>query len=136
MKAFLISDLNSDTHHMYPSFGLQGDPRFSSTTIKRSVDIPGFCINGTLGYKINEGDTVDFKIISSHEEKAVSYNVIGTIDGSSDDVVIVSAHYDSYWGQCAMDDAAAVGAIWGVAKYIKDNGITPYYTLFIWQYLF
>ena len=28
-----------------------------------------------------------------------------------------------------MDDAAAVGVVWGVAKYIVDNDITPYYTL-------
>ncbi len=129
-KAFLICDMNSDTHHMYPAYGLQGDPREDIvTTLKRNIEIPGFCINGTLGGQINDGAKVDFKITASHEEDAKSYNVIGEIPGSHDGTVIVSAHYDSYWGQCAMDDASGVGVVWGIAKYIKDNDITPYYTM-------
>lgn len=102
-----------------------GNPNNIRTTV-----IPGFCITGSDGDRINDGDIVKFTMIPEWIQDVVSYNVIGKIDSSSEKVVIVSAHYDGFWAQGAIDNGAAVAAIFGVAKYIKDHpNITPIYDI-------
>ena len=46
-----------------------------------------------------------------------------------DEVVIIGAHYDSWWCQGAADDSGSISVVWGIAKYFADNNIKPYYTL-------
>lgn len=55
----------------------------------------------------------------------IAYNVIGRIAGkSSDEIIIVSAHYDKYfWG--FQDDSTAMGLIMAIAKTMKDAGYEP-----------
>ena len=94
-------------------------------------------INGSLGEKIrkeieenNDGNvTADIEICLHSFRDIESYNVIGTIPGVSKKIVIVSAHYDGWWGQCSGDDTASVSIVWAIAKYFSDNNIKPYYTL-------
>ena len=57
-----------------------------------------------------------------------SQNVIGEIIGSErpDEIILISAHLDSWdLGTGALDDGAGVGIVLGVAKLIKDAGLTP-----------
>ncbi len=54
-----------------------------------------------------------------------TYNVVGKIPGkSSDQQIIVSAHYDKYW-YGFQDDCAAVGLVFGVAKSMLESGYQP-----------
>jgi len=78
---------------------------------------------------LEERDTISLKIESNVEENDISYNVIGTIPGIYPDQIIIGGHYDSYWGQCTMDNSFGPAIAWGIAKYFKDNQITPKYTL-------
>lgn len=54
-----------------------------------------------------------------------AYNVMGKIKGkNSDQMIIVSAHYDKYfWG--FQDDCTAFGVVMGIAKSLKDSGYVP-----------
>ncbi len=54
-----------------------------------------------------------------------TYNVIGKIKGkSSDQQIIVSAHYDKYW-YGFQDDSAAIGVVLAMAKAMKDSEYVP-----------
>lgn len=57
-----------------------------------------------------------------------SYNIVGTIQGRSDDMVLMSAHYDSYFAGF-QDDNAAIALMLSIAKAIVDSGYTPEKTL-------
>lgn len=119
--AFLCSDYNDDTHFMAP---------FPNV-------IPGFMINGSLGAQIknsiNLGEDVraDFILNSTFYSDVVSHNVIGEIPGGlhPDQIIIIGAHYDSWWCRGTNDNGNAVAIIWGIAKYYADNNIIPDYTL-------
>ena len=127
--AFLYRDINDDTHLMITGCTpTKGDSRIKNPTLKPTSLLPGFGIDGLE--EVSKGSEVEFEMSPSRDGDVVSYNVIGTLDSPySSRVVIISAHYDSYWGECAMDDATGVGVVWGVAKYIKDNGIVPKYDI-------
>ncbi len=122
--AFLLADRHQDTY-------------FMPLLVRQSL--PGITINGSIGTQIKQnmedyGDcsvTADFYLKSSYIDNVVSKNVIGTIPGEVDEIVIVGAHYDSVWCQGAADDSGSVSVVWGIAKYIADKyeNITPYYTL-------
>lgn len=54
-----------------------------------------------------------------------TYNVIGKIKGkSSDQQIVVSAHYDKYW-YGFQDDSAAIGVVLAMAKAMKDSEYVP-----------
>lgn len=54
-----------------------------------------------------------------------TYHVTGTIKGkSSENRIIVSAHYDKYW-YGFQDDCAAIGLVYTVAKAMIDSGYVP-----------
>ncbi len=55
----------------------------------------------------------------------IAYNVMGKIKGrNSDQMIVVSAHYDKYfWG--FQDDCTAFGVVMGIAKSLKDSGYVP-----------
>jgi hypothetical protein len=63
---------------------------------------------------------------------ATSYNVIGEIpgDGSSDEIVLLGAHLDSWdLGTGAIDDAAGIGITVSAAKAIAERGAKPKRTI-------
>ncbi|MBU5434668.1 M28 family peptidase [Pseudoflavonifractor sp. MSJ-37] len=58
-----------------------------------------------------------------------SYNIVGTIPGRDPDaMVLMSAHYDSYFAGF-QDDNAAIALMFGIAKAIVDSGYQPEKTL-------
>ena len=57
-----------------------------------------------------------------------SYNIIGTIPGKGDDMVLMSAHYDSYFAGF-QDDNAAIALMMSIAKAVIDSGYKPEKTL-------
>lgn len=135
--AFLCADSLDNVHReimnafLPPSGILWGEPLY----------IPGFMIDGSLGNQINESITdgidvtADFALHAFVDRSVTSHNVIGTIPGQLDDkTIVIGAHYDSGWGQCAIDNAVGVGIMFGIAKYFSDYfsdnpDIKPYYTL-------
>lgn len=134
--AFFYGDVNDDTHfHTFGSSLTTGDFRQlepnADNQLKPWNPKPLFLISNNLKETLEglEQEEVHLKISSQETFETEAYNVIGTIPGSSSDVIIVCGHYDSYWGQCAMDNAMGPAIAWGIAKYFKDNDYTPEYTL-------
>ena len=125
-SAFLIYDINSDytfgeTHFMVSASSLRGDLLFDKGELYHQK-MAGFITSYDIGKPITDGQKIKFKIVADLNEKIESYNVIGTIPcEKSDDVIIVCGHHDSYWGQCAIDNAVGSAGVWGVAKYFSDN---------------
>lgn len=72
--------------------------------------------------------TVTLDVESTVTKDTTSYNIVGTIPGKSDDMVLMSAHYDSYFAGF-QDDNAAIALMMSIAKAIVDSGYTPEKTL-------
>lgn len=73
--------------------------------------------------------TADFYVKTTYFKDVESYNVVGTINGEVEDIIIIASHYDTVWGPCAADDAGSNSVVWSIAKYIADNEIVPHYTM-------
>lgn len=72
--------------------------------------------------------TVQLDVKSIVEQDVNSYNIVGTIPGKSDDMVLMSAHYDSYFAGF-QDDNAAIALMLSIAKGIIDSEYQPEKTL-------
>lgn len=72
--------------------------------------------------------TVQFDAKSTVERDVVSYNIVGMIPGQSAEMILMSAHYDSYFAGF-QDDNAAIALMFGIAKGIIDSGYQPQKTL-------
>ena len=73
--------------------------------------------------------TVSFRAESQVERDGTSYNIVGTIPGKDPDaMVLMSAHYDSYFSGF-QDDNAAIALMLGIAKGILASGYQPEKTL-------
>ncbi len=95
--------------------------------------LPIIYINKTIGWKLynnTEDYTVGFWMNQSLNETVESYNVIGQINGSNKNkTAIIGCLYDSMWCQGTTDSATGVGIMLAIAKYFKQNEITPKYNL-------
>ncbi len=95
--------------------------------------MPLICINYSLASEILEdldNATIDFYINQSYNDSVESYNVIGRLDGKNPDkTVVVDCLYDSWWCQGTADSGIGMAMVLGVAKYFKDNNITPEYNM-------
>ena len=68
---------------------------------------------------------VSFNAESAVTMDGTSYNIVGTIPGRDPDaMVLMSAHYDSYFAGF-QDDNAAIALMFGIAKGILDSGYQP-----------
>lgn len=73
--------------------------------------------------------TVWFDADSTVKENQVSYNICGSIPGKTrDHMIVLSAHYDSYFSGF-QDDNAAVAMMFGIAKAMKGSGYRPEQTI-------
>lgn len=117
LKGIIKYDFNEDAHN----FG----------AIKKALPI--IFVNGTVGNEIldNIDDvTIDFYLEQKKNDSIVSYNVIGQLNGTDPTkTVIVDCLYDSVWCQGTADAAIGMAMVLGVAKYFKDNNITPKYNI-------
>jgi hypothetical protein len=129
-SGFICDDLNDKTHFMTSSSRLKNNNFGKEVLIGYSI--PGFMVSGDIGefiqYSYN-GEIyltdVDFYIKSEPIFDVESYNVVGTIPGKNygtdlDKTIVIGAHYDSWWGQCVIDNAIGIGSVWGLAKYYSD----------------
>lgn len=95
--------------------------------------LPIISINGTTGKEILadiENHRIDFYLNQTFNESVTSFNVIGQINGTEQDkIVIIDCLYDGWWCQATADSAIGMAMTLGVAKWFKDNNITPKYTL-------
>ena len=57
-----------------------------------------------------------------------TYNIIGTIPGAEEGMILLSAHYDSYFSGF-QDDNAAVAMMLGIARAVLRSGYKPRKTL-------
>ncbi len=117
-KGLLNFDFNDNTHNMQ-----NGALR----------PLPTLYINGSIGKKINASYNdynISFWINQSWTENVESYNVIGQINGTDPTkTVIIGCLYDCWWNQGTADSAIGMGMVLAIAKYFKDNNITPKYNL-------
>ena len=74
--------------------------------------------------------TVQFDAKSVVKENMPSYNVWGTIPGRSEDMILLSGHYDSYFDGF-QDDNCAVSMTIGIAKALLESGYRPRHTIVI-----
>ena len=72
---------------------------------------------------------VDFDAKSTVGRDGTTYNIVGTIPGKDpDSMVLLSAHYDSYYSGF-QDDNAAIALMLGIAKSVRESGYQPEKTL-------
>lgn len=57
-----------------------------------------------------------------------SYEVIGEIEGRTDERIVYSAHLDHFF-RCVQDNVTAVATLLGIAKAMKEIGYTPKRTI-------
>ena len=57
-----------------------------------------------------------------------SYDVIGEIEGRTDERIIYSAHFDHFF-RCVQDNVTAVATLLGIAKELKESGYQPERTI-------
>jgi len=110
-------DFNNDTYDMVTNQDLR---------------LPILYINGTKGKLINDSVS-DYTIsfwIDQRYSSMESYNVIGQINGTDrNKTVLLTTLYDSWWNQGTADSAIGTGIVISIARFFKEHGITPKYTL-------
>jgi len=75
--------------------------------------------------------TVTFDAESRVTRNCTTYNIVGRIPGKHPDrMVLLSAHYDSYFDGF-QDDNTAVALMFGIAKALLDSGFQPNNTIVI-----
>ncbi|MCX6665409.1 MAG: M28 family peptidase, partial [Euryarchaeota archaeon] len=117
-KGIILYDFNNNVHDMNPLI---------------DYPLPVIFINKSDGLIIKNNmatTTIDFYVNQNYNESVESYNVIGTIPGEdTTKTFIVSSLMDSWWNQGTADSAIGMGMMLAIAKYFKDNDITPKYNL-------
>ena len=124
-------------YNYYPH--CQGLVRYDFTNdtynIVNSVNwLPVIFINGTIGKEIRDdidNYRIDFYLNQTYNESVTSYNVIGQLNSSinPDKIVLVDCLYDGCWNQATADSAIGMAMVLGIAKWFKDNNVTPKYTI-------
>jgi len=116
-QGLLSYDFNTDTYNM-------GNVHCS---------LPVISINGTIGKEILsdlDNHRIDFYLDQTYIEQVESYNVIGQLNGTcKDKIVIIDCLYDGWWCQATADSAIGMAMVLGIAKWFKDNNVTPKYTI-------
>lgn len=71
---------------------------------------------------------MQFDAKSVVKEDMPAYNVWGTIPGKSDDMILLSGHYDSYFDGF-QDDNCAIALMFGIARTLLEVGYQPEKTI-------
>lgn len=111
------------------------DDALNAQDICGPADAPAFSMSRTDAEALRavmgeDGETsVTFDAVSRVGKDGSSYNIVGMIPGrDTDSMVLMSAHYDSYFAGF-QDDNAAIALMFGIAKAIIDSGYQPEKTL-------
>jgi len=117
-KGLILYDFNDNTYDM--NYGV-----FEA--------LPTLHINNSIGEKINASlndYNISYHINQQWTESIESYNVIGQINGTNPNkTIIISCLYDGWWNQATGDSAIGMAIVLAIAKYMKENNITPKYNL-------
>lgn len=111
------------------------DDALNAQDICGPADAPAFSMSRTdanaLKQAMGENNeiTVTLDAVSRVGFDGTSYNIVGMIPGRDPDaMILMSAHYDSYFAGF-QDDNAAIALMFGIAKGIIDSGYRPEKTL-------
>lgn len=111
------------------------DDALNAQDICGPADAPAFSMSRTdanaLRAAMDEKNeiTVTLDAVSRVGFDGTSYNIVGMIPGADPDaMILMSAHYDSYFAGF-QDDNAAIALMFGIAKGIIDSGYQPEKTL-------
>lgn len=141
-KGFIIySEKDDQTHYqtMHDEGWLGGpfDPFYY---------LPMFSVNNSVGFFLNSrtndpqntinGYINEIYYSEQHDPTPTSgfdaYDIVGHINipkSPEDKIIVISNRHDSFYGECPIDSGAGAGIVLGIAKYFKDNNITPKYNL-------
>ena len=118
-------------------YGEIDDEALNAQDIAGPEDAPAFSISrkdaaGLLELlRDQEEITVTFDAESRVTRNCTTYNIVGRIPGKHPDrMVLLSAHYDSYFDGF-QDDNTAVALMFGIAKALRDSGFQPINTIVI-----
>jgi len=119
-KGIILYDFNKDTYDM--------------NILKNINHIPFIYINGSNGAKILEdhkNTKIGFKLEQKLNTSVISYNVIGQLNATNkeNDTIIIDCLYDSWWCQGTADSAIGMSMVLAIAKWFKENKITPKYNI-------
>lgn len=111
------------------------DDALNAQDICGPADAPAFSMSRTdanaLKQAMGENNeiTVTLDAVSRVGFDGTSYNIVGMIPGRDKDaMILMSAHYDSYFAGF-QDDNAAIALMFGIARGIIDSGYQPEKTL-------
>lgn len=111
------------------------DDALNAQDICGPADAPAFSMSRTDANALraamgeNNEITVTLDAVSRVGFDGTSYNIVAMIPGTDPDaMILMSAHYDSYFAGF-QDDNAAIALMFGIAKGIIDSGYQPEKTL-------
>lgn len=111
------------------------DDALNAQDICGPADAPAFSMSRTDANALraamgeNNEITVTLDAVSRVGFDGTSYNIVGMIPGADPDaMILMSAHYDSYFAGF-QDDNAAIALMFAIAKGIIDSGYQPEKTL-------
>ena len=111
------------------------DDALNAQDICGPADAPAFSMSRTDANALraamgeNNEIAVTLDAVSRVGFDGTSYNIVGMIPGADPDaMILMSAHYDSYFAGF-QDDNAAIALMFGIAKGIIDSGYQPEKTL-------
>ena len=111
------------------------DDALNAQDICGPADAPAFSMSRTDANALKQamGETGEITVtldaVSRVGFDGTSYNIVGMIPGRDPDaMILMSAHYDSYFAGF-QDDNAAIALMFGIAKGIIDSGYQPEKTL-------
>jgi len=133
MDAFLFKDLSDKATFNFGINSMAKQPTKGYGRLLATHFRPGFMVSGALGSPLQDGDKIRFTIFSHKDPHVISYDVTGTIPGENPDVVVICGHYDTFWGQGAVDNSVGPAIMWGIGKWFYQNyylnNIMPKYTI-------
>lgn len=103
---------------------IAGPPEAPAFSMSREDALPLIA-----GLKPGEEVPVEFSACSHVDRGRETFNITGTIPGeTSEEMILLSAHYDSYFSGF-QDDNAAVAMMLGIARALLESGFRPRKTL-------
>ena len=118
-------------------YGEIDDEALNAQDIAGPEDAPAFSISRKDAAGLmkilekKEEITVTFNAESRVTRDCTTYNIVGRIPGKHPDrMVLLSAHYDSYFDGF-QDDNTAIALLFGIAKALLDSGFQPNNTIVI-----
>lgn len=114
-------EVSSDALNAQDVCGPADAPAFSMSRTEAELLKAAMDENGEAAVTLNADSRVG--------RDGTSYNIVGTIPGrDAEHMVLMSAHYDSYFAGF-QDDNAAIALMMGIAKGLVDSGYQPEKTL-------